>query len=120
MISIVDDDDSIRESVKSLLRAIGFRAAAFDSAEAFLSSDRLGDADCLILDVRMPGMDGLELQRHLIDSGRHIPIVFITAHGDDEARIRALNDGAVGFLYKPFSEESLLSAVTSALEPKRR
>jgi FixJ family two-component response regulator len=116
MISIVDDDDSIRESVKSLMRAVGFRADVFDSAEAFLNSDRLGEADCLIVDVRMPGMGGLELQRHLMASNRHIPIIFITAHGDEEARLRALNAGAVEFLYKPFSEDALLAAVSSALK----
>src|SRR5919109_68630 len=115
LISIVDDDDSVRESLRSLIRSVGFRAEVFDSAEALLNSDHLRNTDCLILDVRMPGMSGLALQRRLIATNCRVPIVFITAHGDEEARSRALNDGAVDFLGKPFSEEALLKAIQSAL-----
>jgi FixJ family two-component response regulator len=115
LIAIVDDDDSVRESVRGLLRSVRFGVEAFASAEEFLSSDRASDSDCLILDVRMPGMGGLELQSRLAASHRDIPIVFITAHGDGELRSRALRAGAVDFLLKPFSEEALLSAVHTAL-----
>jgi FixJ family two-component response regulator len=115
MISIVDDDDSVRESVKSLLRSVGYRAEVFASAEEFLDSNHIATADCLILDVRMPGISGLDLQRRLVSCHWRVPIVFITAHDDDEARVRALQDGAVQFLFKPFSEEALLTAVQSAL-----
>jgi FixJ family two-component response regulator len=116
MISIVDDDDSVRESIRSLIRSVGYSAEAYDSAEAFLNSSQRANADCLILDVRMPGMSGFELQRLLAADNSQVPIIFITAHGDEEARIRALNDGAVDFLFKPFSEEALLRAVDKALK----
>src|SRR5678816_3175483 len=95
LISVVDDDDSVRESLRGLIRSVGFAAAVFASAEEFLSSDDLRNTDCLILDVRMPGMNGLDLQRQLGATHSHIPVVFITAHGDEEARSRALKDGAV-------------------------
>ena len=101
------------------MRSVGFAVKAFASAEEFLRSDHLSDTDCLILDVRMPGMDGIELQRHLLASHLEIPVVFITAHGSDEGtRSRALANGAVGFLSKPLSEEELLSAVSKALGSK--
>jgi FixJ family two-component response regulator len=116
LISIVDDDDPVRESLRGLLRSVGFRVAMFASAEAFLQSDHLHDTDCLILDFRMPGMNGLELQHHLVASESDIPVVFITAHGlDDDLRSRALQDGAVDYLIKPFSEDALLEAVNAAL-----
>jgi len=118
LISVVDDDDSVRESLSGLIRSVGFGAMVFASAEEFLTSDRLPDTDCLILDVRMPGMNGLELQRRLAASHRSIPVIFITAHGDEEARVRALNGGAVEYLLKPFSEEALLSAIDAALKSK--
>lgn len=88
----------------------------FASAEEFLTSGRVPDTDCLILDVRMPGMNGLELQRHLAANHFGIPIIFITAHGDAESRQRALNNGAVDYLFKPFSEEALLNAIDAALK----
>ena len=116
LISIVDDDDSVRESIRSLIRSVGFRAEVFGSAEAFLNSDHLSHTDCLILDVRMPGMTGLELQRQLAMRNWQISIIFITAHDDGENRSRALEAGAVDFLCKPFSEEALLKAVHSALK----
>jgi FixJ family two-component response regulator len=118
LISIVDDDDSVRESVRGLLRSVRFGVEAFASAEDFLSSDRATNTDCLILDVRMSGMSGLELQSRLVANHRDIPVVFITAHGDEELRSRALRAGAVDFLLKPFSEEALLNAVHTALGAK--
>jgi len=115
-ITIVDDDESVRAAIESLLKAMGFRAEVFASAKDFLNSAQLNHTACLILDVRMPGMDGLELQRQLAAADCRIPIVFITAHDDEDVRKRALQAGAVDFLSKPFSEEALLSAVRSALE----
>ena len=116
LISVVDDDDSVRESLRGLIRSVGFAVKVFASAEEFLNSDHLRNTDCLILDVRMPGMNGLELQRQLAATDRKIPVIFITAHGDDEVRSRALNGGAVDYLLKPFSEEALLNAIDAALK----
>jgi FixJ family two-component response regulator len=116
LISIVDDDDSLRNSLNNLLRSVGYRLADFPSAEEFLNSSQLHETACLILDVRMPGMSGLDLQRHLVANNSRIPIIFITSHGDDDARARALAAGAVAFLYKPFREEALLEAIDSALK----
>jgi len=116
LISIVDDDDSIRNSLYNLIRSLGFGVQSFSSAEAFLNSNQPGDTACLILDVRMPGMNGLDLQRQLVANNSRIPIIFITSHGDDQARTRALEAGAVAFLYKPFREEALLKAIDSALK----
>ncbi len=118
LISIVDDDDSVRESLSGLIRSVGFRVMVFASAEEFLNSNHLSDTDCLILDVRMPGMNGLDLQRRLAASHMSIPVIFITAHGDEEARVRALNGGAVEYLLKPFSEDALLKGIDKALKPK--
>ena len=118
LISIVDDDDSLRNSLNNLIRSVGFGAQGFSSAEAFLKSNQLHDTACLILDVRMPGMSGLDLQRQLMAADCQIPIVFITSHGDDDARSRALAAGAVEFLYKPFREEALLNAIHTALKSK--
>jgi FixJ family two-component response regulator len=118
LISVVDDDDSVRESLSGLIRSVGFGVRVFASAEEFLTSDRLADTDCLILDVRMPGMNGLELQRRLATNHLVIPIIFITAHGDEETRVRALNGGAVEYLLKPFSEEALLNAIDAALKSR--
>ena len=115
LVSVVDDDESVRESIESLIRSVGFTVQTFPSAKEFLQNGPIEKTACLILDVRMPGMSGLELQRDLVAAGRQIPIVFITGHGDEEARVRALKDGAVDFLSKPFSEEALLKAVNTAL-----
>ncbi len=115
LVCLVDDDSLIRDSTVRLMRSFGFRVEAFASAEEFENSAYLEETACLILDVRMPGMDGLELQHRLSEAGERIPIVFITAHADDEQERRAMEAGAVGFLYKPFSQESLLQAVRSAL-----
>jgi FixJ family two-component response regulator len=117
LIAIVDDDDALRTSLDDLLRSLGFRAQDFSSAEAFLSANQARDTACLILDMRMPGMNGLELQRQLVTANWRIPIIFMTAHVDDDARARALEAGAVAFLYKPFHEEDLLKAIDAALKP---
>jgi FixJ family two-component response regulator len=118
LISVVDDYDSMRESLQGLIRSVGFAVNVFASAEEFLNSDHVHNTDCLILDVRMPGMNGLDLQRQLAATQYQIPVVFITAHGDEEARQRALNGGAVDYLLKPFSEEALLNAIGAALKSK--
>jgi FixJ family two-component response regulator len=113
-ISIVDDDASVREAIRGLLRSAGFEAEVFGSAEEFLTSGRLEDTRCLVLDVRMPGMSGIELQERLIASGHTVPIIFITAHADEDERARALDRGAVGCLRKPFSDDALLDAIAKA------
>ncbi|HEU4713896.1 MAG TPA: response regulator [Pyrinomonadaceae bacterium] len=115
LISVVEDDDSVRESLRRLIRSAGYAVQAFSSAEQFLNSDRFRETRCLILDVKLPGMDGLELQRQLIANGREISVIFITAHGDDAARVRALRNGALEYLFKPFSEEALLNAIHMSL-----
>ena len=115
LISVVDDDDSVRESLSGLIRSVGFRVMVFASAEGFLSSNRVSDTNCLILDVRMPGMSGLELQRQMVLANSHMPAIFITAHEDDDRRTQALEAGAVAFLYKPFYEGELLNAIDAAL-----
>jgi FixJ family two-component response regulator len=115
LVSVVDDDESVRESLPDMLRQFGFAAAAFSSAEEFLASDVIGQTNCLILDVKMPGMSGPDLQRKLTMLGQQIPIVFITASGDKAIRARLLSDGAVACLFKPFSEDALLDALQSAL-----
>jgi FixJ family two-component response regulator len=119
LISVVDDDCSVRESLARLIRSVGFAVRIFESAEAFLSSGRDGHTDCLILDIRMPGMSGLELQRELSVSDSDLSVIFITAHGsDDEVRGRALGAGAVDYLLKPLKEEEVLQAIDAALSSK--
>ncbi|MBB3228157.1 FixJ family two-component response regulator [Luteibacter sp. Sphag1AF] len=117
LVSVVDDDQSVRESLPDLLRELGYSSRSFSSAEEFLTSDTLYKTHCLILDVAMPGMSGPELQKELKRLGFHIPIVFITAHGDASARPRLINQGAIECLFKPFSEQSLLDALHAALRP---
>ena len=116
LIAIVDDDDSLRDSLDNLIRSVGYRVEGFASAEAFLQSQHASETACLILDVRMTGMSGLELQQQLGAAKVHIPIIFVTAYADDEARARALAAGAVAFLYKPCREEDLLHALDAALK----
>ena len=116
LIAIVDDDDALRNSLDNLVRSVGFRARGFSSAEAFLGSNQAHETACLILDVRMPGMNGLELQRQMVAASWQIPIIFITSHADDDARARALEAGAVAYLYKPCREEDLLHAIDAALK----
>jgi FixJ family two-component response regulator len=115
---VVDDDESVRESLPDLLREFGFAARAFSSAEEFLSSDCLDQTSCLILDIAMPGMSGPGLQRELKRRGQEIPIIFMTASTNKTVRPRLLEQGAVECLFKPFSDTALLEAVNSALHPK--
>ena len=116
LISIVDDDESVREALKSLIDSVGFRAELFSSGEEFLNSTYVSETACLITDVRMPGMSGLDLQDRLNAAHSSVPIVFISAHDDKEARARGLRGGAIAFLQKPFSEDSLLGAITDCLD----
>src|SRR5215470_8065359 len=115
LVSVVDDDESLRESLPDLLNEFGFKARTFPSAEAFLSSDYVDKTSCLILDVMMPGMTGLDLQQELARRGQEIPVIFITARKDEALRARALKQGAVKFLNKPFSDTALLDALNVAL-----
>ena len=112
-ISVVDDDESVRESLPDLLRELGFAVEAFSSAEEFLASDRVSETRCLILDIAMPGMSGLDLQRELTRRRQGIPIVFITAQSDEGIRPHVLEAGAVECLFKPFSETALLEALNT-------
>jgi len=115
LVTIVDDDESVRESLPDLLRELGFAAQAFSSAEEFLASGAVGQTRCLILDIAMPGMTGYDLQRELTRRRHETPVVFITAHGDENLRPRVLEDGAVECLLKPFSDTALLDGVNAAL-----
>jgi len=115
LISVVDDDESVRRSTRLLVESFGYRAAVFESAEGFLRFGQLRDTSCLVLDVQMPGMDGLELQTQLAAEGCGIPVIFITAHDDQESRRRALRAGAVAFLGKPFTDQQLLQAISFSL-----
>jgi FixJ family two-component response regulator len=115
LIGVVDDDKSVRESIRRLLTTAGFKATAFASAEDLLASSDLDQVGCLILDVRMPGMGGVALQQKLARTHWRIPVIFITAHADEQARFITMQAGAVDFLYKPFSEELLLRAIDAAL-----
>ncbi len=118
LISIVDDDESIGRTTTRLIESFGLRAAAFESGERFLRSGQLRDTSCLILDVQMPGMNGLQLQSHLAAEGCSIPIIFITAYDDKESGRRAMQAGAAAFLGKPFSDEQLLQTIRSTLQHK--
>jgi FixJ family two-component response regulator len=115
LISIVDDDESMREATKGLVRSFGYQAVTFESAEEFLGSDSVKDTSCLIADVQMPGLSGIDLQQRLIAQGHLMPTIFITAFPEEAMRQRALTAGAVGCLDKPFSEESLLKCLDTAL-----
>lgn len=114
-IAVVDDDESVREALNGLLRSAGFVAETYGSAEEFLRSGGLEDTECLILDVRMPGIGGVELRRYLEMGGHDIPVIFITAHGDEQTRAQALGANVVDFLTKPFSDEALLEAIKRAV-----
>jgi FixJ family two-component response regulator len=115
LVAVVDDDESVRESLPDLLTELGFATRAFSSAEEFLASGSLDQTKCLILDIAMPGMTGLDLQQQLNDRERKIPIIFITAQKDGAVRDRALEQGAVSFLFKPFSDTALLEALSKAV-----
>lgn len=118
LISIVDDDLSVRDSLCCLFRSVKLGVEAFASAEEFLSSDRIRDTKCLILDVAMPGMSGLELQRHLMTSHPKMPVIFVSAHNDEKLRAEALEGGAIDYLLKPLNGEALLNAVQTALSAR--
>jgi len=119
MVFIVDDDDSVRKALTNLLRSVGLRIEGFGSAQEFLASERPDVPGCLVLDVRLPGLSGLELQRQLVEAKIQMPIIFITGHGDIQMSVEAMKAGAVEFLTKPFREQALLDAVQLALERDR-
>jgi FixJ family two-component response regulator len=114
MISIVDDDEAVRESTKALVRSLGYNARAFGSAEEFLDSDP-DDTSCLILDIQMKGLSGIELLERLIGEGRRTPVIFVTAFPDERIRNHVLEAGAIGFLRKPFSDDKLTRCLDTAL-----
>ena len=115
VIAIVDDNESFRHAIASFIRSLGYAVLQFASAEAFLKSNRLYDTDCLISDVQMPGMNGIELHGKLTAEGHHFPIIFVTAFPGLKARAQALASGEIGFLAKPFSDEILISCLNRAL-----
>src|SRR6202142_947692 len=117
---VVDDDASVRDSIRTLLRSVGLQAEVFSSAEEFLQARRPETPSCLVLDVRLPGVSGLDFQSQLSSAGIEIPIIFITAHGDIPTSLRALKGGAIEFLSKPFQTQELLTAIYQALEGDRR
>ena len=117
VISIIDDDESVREATRCLVRSLGYVAAVFSSAEEFLGSERVNETACLITDIQMPGLNGLELHDRLIGAGRRMPVIFITAFPEEKVRTRALAAGACGFLKKPFDEQSLIGCLDRALAP---
>jgi len=119
LIAVVDDDESVLRTTTRLIESFGFQGAAFESAELFLDSGRLRDTLCLIVDLQMPGMNGLQLQSQLAAAGCRIPIIFITAYDDKESRQRAMQAGAVAFLQKPFGDEQLLEIIHSALRHEK-
>src|ERR1700732_734145 len=116
---IIDDDRGMRQAVQDLVESVGLRAESFASGEEFLSRQRAGDPSCLVLDVRLPQMSGLDFQRRLTETGMQIPIIFVTAHGDIPMSVRALKSGAVEFLTKPFRDQDLLDAIQQALQHDR-
>ena len=115
MVAIVDDDELIRQALDRLMRLAGFKAQSFASAEEFLHSGILNETGCLVSDIRMPGMSGIDLQKRLKEENERIPIIFITAHGDAQMCLQALREGAVEFLSKPFNEDDLLKTIRAAL-----
>src|SRR5882724_5705948 len=120
VVYIVDDDEGVRESLDSLIRSVGFGVQTFASARDFLSRTLPNAAGCLVLDVRLPGLSGLDLQRELTQADKHIPIIFITGHGDIPMTVRAMKGGAVDFLTKPFRDQDMLDAVLAAIERDRK
>jgi FixJ family two-component response regulator len=116
VISIIDDDAFVRDAIGDLIRSLGYQAATYSSAQDFLKSDTLAETNCVITDLQMPGLSGLDLQRHLISEGFRTPIIFVTAFPKDNARATALNSGAVAFLSKPFEESKLIQSIELALK----
>ena len=113
---VIDDDAAVRAAIQGLLKSVGLHSDSFGTAQEFLTSDRSDGPSCLVLDIRLPGINGLDFQRQLTDAGVHIPIIFITGHGDIPMTVRAMKAGAVEFLTKPFQDEDLLKAIQQALE----
>ena len=116
MIAIVDDDGAVREATERLVRALGYNASTFGSADEFLKSEQVHDTSCLITDLQMPGLSGIDLQDRLIARGHRIPIIFITAYPEENVRIRAMKAGAVGFIRKPFHADHLVGCIEKALK----
>jgi FixJ family two-component response regulator len=116
-IAVIDDDESVREAMKSLIDVLGYSVDAFASAEAFLDSKRFQITACVITDVQMPGMSGVELQKHLAAGGYRTPIIFVTAYPDESTRAHVIRNGAAGYLSKPLQQESLLDCLDKALNP---
>ena len=115
MISIIDDDKSVREAMKGLVRSLGYRATDFESAEDFLDSGRMDDTSCVITDIQMPGLSGLDLQEKLLAAGCSTPVIFVTAHPKEHERTKAMKAGAMGFFGKPFDDDALISCLDEAL-----
>jgi len=120
IISIIDDDESMRCALKSLVTSLGFKAYTFASAEQYLDSSYLDDTSCLITDLQMPGLSGIELQKSLLAQDRHIPIIFMTAFPEERIRTRAMEAGALGFLSKPFESQTLITLIDKAIETSRK
>jgi len=120
LVAVIDDDASVRKALTRLLRASGHEVEAFASGDEFLKSSRIGALDCLVLDVHMPSISGLDVQAALLDRGIHVPIIFMTAYDDNALRLRALHQGAVAYLRKPLTEQTLLAAIVRAVDPKRK
>ena len=116
LIAIVDDDESMRDAIQSLVRSLGYNVATFASANEYLKSEQVRDTSCIISDVQMPGLSGVDLQDHLIARGLCIPIIFMTGFPDDRVRARAMKAGAVGFFSKPFSEDHFIGCIDKALK----
>lgn len=119
IVYVIDDDPSVREAINSLIRSVGLQSKVFASAHEFMSCERPDTPACLVLDVRMPGLSGLDLQSELAEAGIRIPIVFITGHGDIPMSVRAMKAGAVEFLTKPFRDQDLLDAITQGIDRDR-
>ncbi len=116
LIAIVDDDEAVREATKSLVRSVGYNASTFGSADEFLESEQVHDTSCLVTDLQMPGLSGIELQDHLVARGHCIPTIVMTGYPDDSVRARAMKAGAVGFLSKPFMDDELIACIDKALK----
>jgi FixJ family two-component response regulator len=116
LISIIDDDETVREATADLVVALGYSARTYSSAEQFLKCGKIAETSCVVTDLQMPGLDGLELQQRLLANGHHMPIIFITAFPRDSARDEAMKSGAIAFLTKPFEELSLVNSLKLALE----
>jgi FixJ family two-component response regulator len=119
IVFVIDDDAAVREAIQGLLKSVGLRSTSFGTAQEFLSSERTDEPSCLVLDVRLPGINGLDFQGQLAEAGVSIPIIFITGHGDIPMSVRAMKSGAVEFLTKPFRDQDLLDAINQALDRDR-